>query len=186
MSEEGPSKISRRSFMKTTALTTGGVAGAALAAEVVTPLAAKEKLVFDSNQSNLRAADQPKKNPPLDRNLEVDVAVIGGGYTGLSSAYHLKKLLPGKSVALFEARGVGHGASGRNGGMVVCQPIDEYMQIGDPKTHKLLRRDGECGRRDPRFDERARPGLWILEAGDAGDLYVSGALPEQEAVCGES
>jgi NADH dehydrogenase FAD-containing subunit len=101
MSEEGPSKISRRSFMKTAALATGGVAGAALAAEVVTPLAAKEELVFDSNQSNLCAADQPKRNPPLDRNLEVDVAVIGGGYTGLSSAYHLKKLLPGKSVALF-------------------------------------------------------------------------------------
>jgi NADH dehydrogenase FAD-containing subunit len=101
MSEEGSSEISRRSFMKTAALATGGVAGAALAAEVVTPLAAKEELVFDGNQSNLRAADQPKRNPPLDRNLEVDVAVIGGGYTGLSSAYHLEKLLPGESVALF-------------------------------------------------------------------------------------
>jgi glycine/D-amino acid oxidase-like deaminating enzyme len=136
MTEEGANKVSRRSFMKTAALAAGGAAGVALAAEVVTPLAAKEKLVFDSNQARLRAADQPKRNPPLDRNLEVDVAVIGGGFTGLSSAYHLKKLLPGKSVALLEARGVGHGASGRNGGMMLCQPIDEYMKIGDPKTHK--------------------------------------------------
>jgi glycine/D-amino acid oxidase-like deaminating enzyme len=136
MTEEGANKVSRRSFMKTAALAAGGAAGAALAAEVVTPLAAKEKLVFDSNQASLRAADQPRRNPPLDRNLEVDVAVIGGGFTGLSSAYHLKKLLPGKSVALLEARGVGHGASGRNGGMMLCQPVDEYMQIGDPKTHK--------------------------------------------------
>jgi glycine/D-amino acid oxidase-like deaminating enzyme len=136
MTEEGANKVSRRSFMKTAALAAGGAAGVALAAEVVTPLAAKEKLVFDSNQASLRAADQPKRNPPLDRNLEVDVAVIGGGFTGLSSAYHLKKLLPGKSVALLEARGVGHGASGRNGGMMLCQPIDEYMKIGDPKTHK--------------------------------------------------
>jgi glycine/D-amino acid oxidase-like deaminating enzyme len=136
MNEEGSKKISRRSFMKTTALAAGGAAGAALAAEVVTPLVAKEKLVFDSNESNLYAADQPKRNRPLDRDLEVDVAVIGAGYTGLSSAYHLKKLFPGKSVAVFEARGVGHGASGRNGGMVLTQTVEEYMQITDPRTHK--------------------------------------------------
>ncbi len=41
MSEEGSSEISRRSFMKTAALATSGVAGAALAAEVVTPLASR-------------------------------------------------------------------------------------------------------------------------------------------------
>jgi glycine/D-amino acid oxidase-like deaminating enzyme len=136
MSEEASKKVSRRSFLKTTALTAGGAAGAVLAAEVVMPLSVKEKLVFDSNESSLGSMYQPPKNPPLDRDLEVDVAVIGGGNTGLSSAYHLKKLFPGKSVAVFEARGVGHGASGRNGGMMLCQPVDEYMQIGDSKTHK--------------------------------------------------
>lgn len=46
---------------------------------------------------------------------EVDVAVVGGGYTGLSAAYHAAKA--GKSVALLEAREVMWGASGRNGGM---------------------------------------------------------------------
>ena len=46
---------------------------------------------------------------------EVDVAVVGGGYTGLSAAYHAAKA--GKSVALLEAHEVMWGASGRTGGM---------------------------------------------------------------------
>lgn len=46
---------------------------------------------------------------------EVDVAVVGGGFTGLSTAYHAAKA--GKSVALLEANTVNWGASGRNGGM---------------------------------------------------------------------
>ncbi len=128
--------LSRRELLKKSAMAAGGVAGAALAAEIITPLAVKEKLVFDSIENTLYAKDQPKKNKPLDQNLEVDVAVIGGGYTGLSSAYHIKKLFPRKSVALFEARGVGQGASGRNGGMVLPQPCNEYMYVNNPKTHK--------------------------------------------------
>jgi anaerobic selenocysteine-containing dehydrogenase len=59
MSEEASKKVSRRSFLKTTALTAGGAAGAVLAAEVVTPLSVEEKLVFDSNESSLRSMDQP-------------------------------------------------------------------------------------------------------------------------------
>jgi sarcosine oxidase len=54
--------------------------------------------------------------PPLSGNCDVDVAVVGGGYTGLSSALHLAE--GGASVALFEAEQIGFGASGRNGGQV--------------------------------------------------------------------
>lgn len=46
---------------------------------------------------------------------EVDVAVVGGGFTGLSTALHAAK--SGKSVALLETNTVNWGASGRNGGM---------------------------------------------------------------------
>lgn len=46
---------------------------------------------------------------------EVDIAVIGGGFTGLSAAYHAAKA--GLSVAVLEAHTVNWGASGRNGGM---------------------------------------------------------------------
>ena len=45
-----------------------------------------------------------------------DVAIIGGGFSGLWSAYHLNKLKPDLSIAIFEAKHCGYGASGRNGG----------------------------------------------------------------------
>ncbi|MBW1819590.1 MAG: FAD-dependent oxidoreductase, partial [Deltaproteobacteria bacterium] len=54
--------------------------------------------------------------PPLSGDIEVDVAVVGGGFTGLSSAYHLKKSEPNLRVAILESQVVGFGASGRNGG----------------------------------------------------------------------
>ncbi len=53
---------------------------------------------------------------PLDHDLKVDVAIIGGGFTGLSTAYHLLKFSPGIRVALLEAEVIGFGASGRNAG----------------------------------------------------------------------
>lgn len=53
--------------------------------------------------------------PPLQASRRVDVAIIGGGFTGLMSAIALKKRLPGLDVAVLEARSIGYGASGRNG-----------------------------------------------------------------------
>ena len=45
-----------------------------------------------------------------------DVAIIGAGFSGLWSAYHLKQIQPALKIAIFEAEYVGFGASGRNGG----------------------------------------------------------------------
>ncbi len=53
--------------------------------------------------------------PALQGADRVDVAIIGGGFTGLSTAYELKRHDPGLSVAVLEAKTVGYGASGRNG-----------------------------------------------------------------------
>ena len=55
-------------------------------------------------------------NPPWQGEAVVDVAVIGGGFTGLSTAYHLRRAAPGLRVAVLEAEQIGFGASGRNGG----------------------------------------------------------------------
>ncbi len=55
-------------------------------------------------------------NPPLAGDLTVDVAVLGGGYTGLATAYFLKQAEPSLRVALLESEVIGFGASGRNGG----------------------------------------------------------------------
>lgn len=54
--------------------------------------------------------------PALDGDCRVDIAVIGGGFTGLSAAAHLAKA--GVNVALIEAHRFGDGASGRNGGQL--------------------------------------------------------------------
>lgn len=53
---------------------------------------------------------------PLLGETSADVCIIGGGYTGLSTAIHLRK--QGYSVVLLEANKIGWGASGRNGGHV--------------------------------------------------------------------
>ncbi|MET4538615.1 glycine/D-amino acid oxidase-like deaminating enzyme [Arthrobacter bambusae] len=52
----------------------------------------------------------------------VDLAIIGGGYTGLWAAYFAKKLEPSLKVAVFEAEQIGYGASGRNGGWLSAMP----------------------------------------------------------------
>lgn len=54
--------------------------------------------------------------PALEGEANADVCIIGGGYTGLSTAIHLRQR--GYSVTLLEANKVGWGASGRNGGHV--------------------------------------------------------------------
>jgi gamma-glutamylputrescine oxidase len=54
--------------------------------------------------------------PPLRGATRADVAIVGGGYTGLSAALHLAEA--GYDVVLLEAQRVGWGASGRNGGQV--------------------------------------------------------------------
>jgi glycine/D-amino acid oxidase-like deaminating enzyme len=53
--------------------------------------------------------------PSLKGDLAVDVAIIGGGFTGVCTAFHLKQADPTLQVALVEAKTIGYGASGRNG-----------------------------------------------------------------------
>ena len=55
---------------------------------------------------------------PLREPLEVDVAIVGAGYTGLWSAYYLKRAAPHLQIAVLEREVAGYGASGRNGGWV--------------------------------------------------------------------
>jgi glycine/D-amino acid oxidase-like deaminating enzyme len=52
---------------------------------------------------------------------QVAVAIVGGGFTGLTAGAILKRLAPERSVLLLEAERVGNGASGRTGGMVLAE-----------------------------------------------------------------
>jgi len=62
------------------------------------------------------ANDSPSR-AHLQANISADICVIGGGFSGLSSALHL--VGKGYRVVLLEASGIGWGASGRNGGQIV-------------------------------------------------------------------
>ncbi len=62
------------------------------------------------------SADLPPERPALTQDVRADVAVIGAGYTGLSTALHLAR--KGFDVVVIDAHRVGFGASGRNGGQV--------------------------------------------------------------------
>ncbi|RYH09166.1 FAD-binding oxidoreductase [Tropicimonas sp. IMCC6043] len=77
---------------------------------------------------------------PLDRDLDVNLVVIGGGYTGCSAA--LEAARSGASVALLEAKFIGHGGSGRNVGLVnagLWLPPDAILrQMGESAGMRLL------------------------------------------------
>ncbi len=70
--------------------------------------------------------------PALDGDQACDVAIVGGGLAGLSAALDLRAR--GFDVALLEAREVGFGASGRNGGQAIhglaCEPEVVEQQLG--------------------------------------------------------
>ncbi len=64
------------------------------------------------------ALAQFSPRPPLDVDREVDVAIVGAGFTGLWTAYALAQQDPSLRIAVAEAEIAGYGASGRNGGFV--------------------------------------------------------------------
>lgn len=63
------------------------------------------------------SADISTPRAPLEGAIETDVCVVGGGYSGLSTALHLAE--QGRQVTLIEGARIGWGASGRNGGQIV-------------------------------------------------------------------
>ena len=62
----------------------------------------------------------PPRRPSLPGSAEADVCIVGAGYTGLWTAYYLKRADPGLRVVVLEAAFAGFGASGRNGGWVTA------------------------------------------------------------------
>lgn len=58
----------------------------------------------------------PEQRPALSGSTDVDVCIVGAGFTGLWAAYYLKRAQPDLRIAVVEQRFAGYGASGRNGG----------------------------------------------------------------------
>ncbi|MFN8017201.1 MAG: FAD-binding oxidoreductase [Acidimicrobiales bacterium] len=92
----------------------------------------------------LDAPERPSARPPLDGPLECDLAVVGGGYSGLWTALLAKERWPERSVVLLEGDRIGGAASGRNGGFCAASITHGEANGRErwPDEHLLLRRLG--------------------------------------------
>ncbi len=110
--------------------------------------------------------------PPLDGEIEADVAIIGAGFTGLSAALHLAE--GGARVAVLEAAEIGFGGSGRNVGLVNAglwvMPDDVPKVLGADYGERLLRVLGEAPALV--FDLIAKHGI-ACEPERAGTLHCA-------------
>jgi glycine/D-amino acid oxidase-like deaminating enzyme len=77
-----------------------------------------------------------KLNPPLRGSHQADIVIIGGGYTGLSAGYNLRKNFPNKHIVLLEGACCGYGASGRNGGFCISTDFLDGLEDSDPETRQ--------------------------------------------------
>jgi len=107
--------ISRRKFLL-------GSGAAALAAPGIAGLAGgKDEVETDGERDeSLWTAEIPSlpAQPLYQGDRKVDLAIIGGGYTGLACAYYAKRFRPDWSVIVLDSHKIGSGASSRNSGAI--------------------------------------------------------------------
>ncbi len=113
-------------------------------------------------------ADDLTPRASLSGDHAADVAIVGAGYTGLWTAYYLKKAQPGLEVTIVEAEIAGFGASGRNGGWCLgaLAGIDKWL--ADP-----ARRDGAISLMRAMFDAVDEVGR-VTEAEEISCDYAKG------------
>lgn len=115
--------------------------------------------------------DPLTRRPPLAGPTEADVAIVGAGFTGLWTAFHLTRVAPHLSVVVIEAEIAGYGASGRNGGW--CSAL---FPVG---AEGLARRHGAAGARALRAAMRDAVRAVGADAAAAGvdcDHTVAGTI----------
>lgn len=121
---------------------------------------------------------------PLTDGQRLDVAIVGAGFTGLAVAHYLLQRHPTLRLAVFEARQVGAGASGRTGGMILEDTaVGPLPGVEDciATLHELIRTQaiqcdlqlGGCWEIGRRGGRPASPIQWA----DSGTLRVVNAIP---------
>ena len=101
---------------------------------------------------------RPKRKPLPS---QVDFAIVGAGFSGLSAAAHLKRLAPKKSVIVLECGALGAGSSGHTGGMALADTAAGPLPgLGDVLAgYKKILRDLHISA------ELSLPGVWELARG---------------------
>ena len=128
---------------------------------------------------------------PLTRSLrdpiETDICVIGGGYTGLSTALHLAEA--NVAVVLLEAKAIGFGGSGRNAGH--CTPTFHVYEIpvirtmlGEPFASRLIQRQTDAANLVFSLIRRHEIDCEGVQTGYIKAAHAPGVLPKMELQCG--
>jgi glycine/D-amino acid oxidase-like deaminating enzyme len=130
----------------------------------------------------LEEAPPVEPQPPLEGELDVDVAVAGGGYTGLWTALAVRELDPSASVAVLEAELCGEGPSGRNGGFLHgywSSLARARRAFGDGGALAIAQAGSAIVPGVREFVERRAVDVWLREA---PMLEVSAAPAQDEAI----
>lgn len=112
----------------------------------------------------------PSVREPLAGDTAADVVIVGGGYTGLWTAYYLKKAVPFLRITVLEQKFCGYGASGRNGGWLYngIAGRDRYAKLhGHEAAVRLQRAMNDT------VDEVVRA---AAEEGIDADIHKGGVL----------
>ena len=131
------------------------------------------------------AAPAPQTNT-LEERVSADVCIIGGGYTGLSSALHLAE--SGVGVVLLEAKEIGNGGSGRNAGH--CTPTFHFYEIptirkmlGEPFASRLISRQTNAANLVFDIIRRYEIDCEGVQTGYVQAAHAPGVLPKMEKRC---
>ncbi|CAM5763008.1 Gamma-glutamylputrescine oxidoreductase [Labrys miyagiensis] len=132
-------------------------------------------------------AAPPPETYELEGRENTDICVIGGGYTGLSSALHLAER--GANVALLEAKEIGNGGSGRNAGH--CTPTFHFYEIptirrmlGEPFASRLIKRQTDAANLVFDIIRRYDIDCEGVQTGYIQTAHAPGMLPKMEKRCG--
>src|SRR5215217_1197321 len=134
-----------------------------------TPRPAARSWWLEESLRHVEFVDPPA--PPISSDVSADVVILGGGYTGMWTAWALKELEPSIDVVILEQDICGGGPSGRNGGFVnsLWGYVDEAADLfGDERAVELCLAAERSVEAIGAFCDANGIDAWFTRAGDLG------------------
>jgi glycine/D-amino acid oxidase-like deaminating enzyme len=148
----------------------------------VATLSAEPRLPSWWLEQALAAEGDPPPAPALRGDATADVAIVGGGYTGLWTALALRERAPERRVTLLEGEICGHGPSGRNGGFVhgYWASLPGILSVlGEERALELARAGEKIIPGIRAWADSRGEDVWLVEA---GMVEVSAAPAQDSAI----